>query len=405
MIQDYFRIAVKNLTKKKMRSWLTLIGIFIGIATVVSIISLGQGLQDAVAQQFQVMGADRISVTALSPVGGPPGSYVLNPLTERDLQVIRRTRGVDVAAGQLLESAFVEFGDRSRTSYVASLPRNTNERNFIMSINNYEISSGRMLKPDERTKVVLGANFEQRPIFGRMLRLGDDIFIEGETFEIVGFLERTGSFQVDGLVLLSESSARSLFDNQDNYAVILTSPANIDDIDLVADRMRENLRKSRGVREGREDFSVDTSQDVLDSLNDILSIVTYFLLGIAAISVLVGAVGIMNTMFTSILERTKEIGIMKAIGATNYDILLMFLFESGLLGLIGGFIGLILGMALGLLVQTLGRLAFGTNLIQAVFTFELIIGALFFSFIIGAVAGLLPALRASRMKPVDALRQ
>jgi ABC-type antimicrobial peptide transport system permease subunit len=110
MIQDYFRIAVKNLTKKKMRSWLTLIGIFIGIATVVSIISLGQGLEKAVAQQFQVLGVDRISVTALGTAGGPPGTNVVNPLTNRDLEVIRRTRGVDVAAGQLIEPIIMSFG-------------------------------------------------------------------------------------------------------------------------------------------------------------------------------------------------------------------------------------------------------------------------------------------------------
>lgn len=113
----------------------------------------------------------------------------------------------------------------------------------------------------------------------------------------------------------------------------------------------------------------------------------------------------MNTMFTSVLERTREIGIMKSIGAKNSDILSMFLIESGLLGLVGGIIGLILGISFGLLVQLIGRLIFGTNLIQALFTIDLIIGSLIFSFLIGAIAGLLPALRASRMNPVDALRK
>ncbi len=405
MIRDYFKIATKNLLKKRVRSWLTLIGIFIGIATVVSIISLGQGLENAVAQQFQVMGVDRISVSAVSAMSGPPGMNVLNPITRSDLQTVQRTRGVDLAAGQLIEAVLLEFEGDTNSAYAASLPRDTVERNFIMDISNYDMSSGRMIKSGERTKVVLGANFAQRPIFDRTLRLGDEISIKENTFEIVGFLEKTGSFQVDGIILLSEQALRSLVDKPDEYAVILTSPTNVDDIDLVADRLKQNLRKSRGVDIGKEDFTVETSQDTLDSLNDILSVVTYFLLGIAAISILVGGVGIMNTMFTSVLERTKEIGIMKAIGAKNSDIMYMFLFESGLLGAIGGVIGLGLGMALGLLVQFIGRLVMGTDLIQAIFSIDLIVGSIFFSFLVGAIAGVVPALRASRMDPVEALTQ
>ena len=405
MIQDYFRIAVKNLTKKKVRSWLTLIGIFIGIATVVSIISLGQGLQTAVAQQFQVLGADRISVSAVGTIGGPPGSNVIEPITTSDLRVIERVRGVDVASGQLIEQTVLEFGEDSRSIFVSTLPRDTRTRNYVMDTNNYNIEFGRMIRPDERTKVVLGARYADRPVFDRAFRIGDEISLGGSTFEIVGFLERTGSFQVDGLALLTEESARSLFDNPNNYAIILVNPTNVDEIDLVAERIREALRTSKGETVGRESFEVATSQDTLDSLNEILSVVTYFLVGIAAISILVGGVGVMNTMFTSVLERTKEIGIMKSIGARNSDILYMFLFESGLLGFVGGAIGLLFGIGFGLLVQFIGRLTFGTNLIQAVFTLELILGALLFSFVVGAVAGLLPAIRASRMNPVDALRQ
>ncbi|MFP4568148.1 MAG: ABC transporter permease [Candidatus Woesearchaeota archaeon] len=405
MMQDYLKIATKNLMKKKVRSWLTLIGIFIGIATVVSIISLGQGLEDAVAQQFQAIGAERITISAQGAAGGPPGTNVVNPITQRDIEIIKRTRGVDIAAGQLIESTTLQFGDKTRNSFVTTLPRDTAERNFVISTNNYDIQTGRMIRQDERTKVVLGANFYERTIFERELRLSDEIKINGQTFEIVGFLERAGSFQVDGIIILTEESARTLFNNDNDYAIITVIPTNIQDINLVTERIRENLRKDRGVREGREDFTVQTSQEALDSINDILSVVTYFLLGIAAISILVGGIGVMNTMFTSILERTREIGIMKSIGARNSHILTIFIFESGLLGLAGGIIGLILGMGLGLMVQGIGRLVFGTELIQAIFTLDLIIGSLLFSFLIGAVAGILPAIRASQMKIVDALRQ
>ncbi len=405
MIQDYFKIALKNLLKKKMRSWLTLIGIFIGIATVVGIISLGQGLESAVAQQFQVLGADRISVSAVGSVGGPPGTSAVEPITRNDLQVVQRTRGVSIATGQLIEQGTMEFGDESRTAFITTLPRDTRERNFAKDTNNYEIAIGRMIRPDERTKVVLGSRWEDRPIFERTLRTGDEIKIRGQTFEIVGFLERTGSFQVDGVVLMAEEVARTLFEKENEYATILATPTNVQEINTVRDRIQENIRRDRGEEEGRENFEATTSQETLDSLNEILSIVTYFLVGIAAISILVGGIGVMNTMFTSVLERTREIGIMKSIGARNSDIQNMFLIESGLLGLTGGIIGLLLGMGFGLLVQTLGRLALGTDLIQAIFTIELIIGALLFSFLIGAIAGLLPAIRAAKMNPVDSIRQ
>jgi putative ABC transport system permease protein len=158
------------------------------------------------------------------------------------------------------------------------------------------------------------------------------------------------------------------------------------------------------VTEKTEDFSILTPDKLLASFGTILSIITVFLVGIAAISLVVGSIGIMNTMYTSVLERTKEIGTMKAIGAKNSDILLVFMIESGLLGLLGGIIGAFLGLGLAFLVANIASTALGENIITVSVNYTLLFGAIAFSFAVGLFSGLAPAWQASKLKPVDALR-
>jgi len=164
------------------------------------------------------------------------------------------------------------------------------------------------------------------------------------------------------------------------------------------------LRRSRGLKEGNEDFEVSTTEELMKAFNTLLNIVQGVLVGIALISLVVGGIGIMNTMYTAVLERTKEIGILKAVGAQNRDILSLFLVESGILGLAGGAIGVLLGMGFSKLVELVATMALQTKLLQAYFPWYLTLGSLAFSFLVGTVSGILPAYQASRQKPVDALR-
>lgn len=405
MLIDFIKIALKSLVKRKLRTWLTMVGIFIGIAAVVSLISLGQGLEDAVVQQFQGLGADRIVVNAKGLGGGPPGTNVAVPLTEDDLDVVRNSRGVDVVSGRIIRTVMLRFEDTTRYAYLASMPENKQERDFVNSISNYEIEEGRDLKPGEKYKVVMGHDFLDKPLLGREMRIGDTIEIQNVEFEVIGFYKKVGSFQVDGIVVLNEDVAREILDDPEKIDVIEASAINSDDTNEVALEIASNLRRARDVDVGKENFTVETSEQILKSLKQVLSFVTYFLVALAAISIIVGAVGITNTMYTSVLERTREIGIMKAIGARNSDILTIFLFESGLLGLVGGIIGVGLGIGLGLLVETIGTAALGEGLIMASFSPMLIILSLFFAFMMGVVAGTVPAYKASKMSPVDALRK
>jgi putative ABC transport system permease protein len=172
----------------------------------------------------------------------------------------------------------------------------------------------------------------------------------------------------------------------------------------VAEKIKQVLRKERSEKEGEETFSVQTSEQLLESFSNIFAVVQGVLVGIAAISLIVGGIGIMNTMYTSVLERTKEIGTMKAVGAKNSDVLLIFLFESGLLGMIGGTIGVLIGVGLGKGVEYIAQVALNTNLLRADFSIFLIGGALLFSFLIGALSGIFPAIQAAKLRPADALR-
>jgi len=164
------------------------------------------------------------------------------------------------------------------------------------------------------------------------------------------------------------------------------------------------LRKSRDVTEKTQDFTVLTPEEVLESFGTILNIVTSFLLGVAAISLLVGGIGIANTVYTSVLERTREIGVMKAIGAKNKDILYIFLIESGLIGLVGAIIGIAFGIGVVKTIEWIAVNQLATSLLRAAIPIPLILGLLAFGFLIGAISGIWPAWKATKVKPVEALR-
>ncbi|PIY91579.1 hypothetical protein COY71_02380 [Candidatus Micrarchaeota archaeon CG_4_10_14_0_8_um_filter_60_7] len=203
---------------------------------------------------------------------------------------------------------------------------------------------------------------------------------------------------------MSLDDCRKLFDDPEAVSMIYAQTQVGAEPARVAERIEDKLRKTRHEEEGKETFTVSTSEQLLESFSVILGVVEAMIIGIAAISLLVGGIGIMNTMYTSVMERTREIGIMKAIGARNGDILAIFLIESGMLGAVGGIVGILAGMGLGKLTEIIAEAALGSQLLKASFTPELLIGALLFSFVIGALSGTLPARQAASLKPVDALR-
>jgi len=402
MIRDYFRMAVDSLLHRKMRSWLTMIGIFIGITAVVAIISLGQGLQVAINDQFEEMGIDKIFVTP--GTGGAFSSTTAVKLTEADRRVIERSPGIEMTAAMGYKSARIEHKDEEVYALVMGV---TTDTTLWADMNGDNVEAGRNIEKGDVFKAFVGYDYSQdKKLFPRALKLGDRLVVNGVELTIIGFQEDFGNSNDNQQIQITEEGYRRVFGEniEDDYQMILAKTAPGAEPAAVAENVRKALRNERDLDEGDEDFSLQTAEQFLDSFNSILLIVQVVIIGIAAISLLVGGIGIMNTMYTAVVERTQEIGIMKAIGARNSDVLLIFLIESGMLGLIGGIVGVAIGLGVAYAVEIGGTLWIGTPYLKAWWSWGLIGGALAFSFITGASAGLTPAWQASKQKPVDSLR-
>ena len=402
MVLDYFNFALNNLRRRGLRSWLTMLGIFIGIAAVVSLISLGEGLQAAIAEQFEQIGSDKVII---QPKGrlGPPGSETAAALTIDDLDVIEKVRGVESVSSFLIKTARVEFDDAVKFNFVVGLPSGE-RRELIDEAQFYKIAQGRELGNGEKGKVVVGYNYGAGRVFDKPVKLRDTINIQGKDFKVIGILERIGNPFDDSSLLIDEEELRDTFKLGDEVSQILVKVSDEDELSRVSEDIEEKLRKEKNEGKGKESFEVQTPEQLLGTISTVFSIVTAVLIGIAAISLVVGGIGIANTMYTSVIERTKEIGIMKAVGAKNSDVLTIFLMEAGLLGLVGGMIGIALGIGIGEVVEIIATRAIGSPLLNSTFSLPLVLGALAFSFIIGSVSGLLLARQAASLRPVDALR-
>lgn len=404
MLKDYFKYAIGNLRKRKLRSWLTLIGIFIGIAAVVALIGLGDGLKNAISSQFGISTTEVLTIQASGFTGaGPPGSGVVNPLTLDDVEAIKSISLVRSAIPRNVESGKLEFNDRVVFGFAFSIP-DGEDRKFSYETLDLEVEEGRLLRDGDIDKVVLGNNFITNSVgLDKPVHAGDTVIINDEKFEVVGIIAKKGSFIFDNAVQMNEKPLRDLFNTGETVDVIVARVKDNEYLEEAKLDVEKLLRKRRDVKIGEEDFTVQTPEAMLETVNQVLTGVQIFIAIIAGISILVGAIGIVNTMLTAVMERKKQIGIMKAIGAKNSDIFMLFLIESGTLGLVGGLIGVALGTTMSYF-GTLGINSFIGAQSAPQINFILIISALIGGFLIGAIAGIIPALRAARQEPVDALR-
>ncbi len=410
MIRDYFRIATLNLRKRRLRSWLTMIGIFIGVAAVISLIGLGEGLRTAISSQFGFLGSDILSIQASgSDLAGPPGSGVVDALDNKLIDKLERLNGVKASYNRYIESGIIEFKDTQTMGILTTVPGGVDRKTFERLLN-LDTEEGRLLDDRDTRKVLLGYNYAEEVVFGsenvfsKGIHTGDKISINDEQFEVVGVLEKSGNLMLDGAAFLNENVFLEIFGDDGTTDIIAVQVEDEKDIATTKESIEKLLRRERDVKKGEEDFSVESPQKILESLNSTLFAVQLFVYIIASISIVVGGIGIMNTMYTAVLERTKEIGIMKAIGATNTTIFILFFIESGFLGMIGGLIGIIIGMVLAYGLAAIGKLALGSELIQVYIPLYLILGALTGSFMLGTIFGVIPAMQASKLQPVDALR-
>ena len=405
MIQDYFKIAYKNLWKRKARSLLTITGIFLAILTIFVLVSLSLGLKGFVDEQFEMLGGDKFFIQPKGTMGtGLPGGAV--ELTMDDVRIVEKVGGIDGITYMAFGTGKIEFKDYpARFYFVIGVPNGDGKAgNLLFDAINLDVDEGRLLKKDDRKKILMGYNYKHKDLYGKPVNAGNKIKINDIEFEVVGILEQIGNPADDQQVYIPLEDFKEIFDSGERVDIIWTQVEKGVDLEQVAERTEKKLKKFRNVDDKTIDFSVETPKEMVAMFNNILNILLAFLVGIGSISVIVGGIGIANTMYTSVLERNKEIGTMKAIGAKNSDILLIFVIESGVLGLVGGGLGLLAGIGIAKSIEYISLVFIGSDIIRASMHPYLLIGVLAFAFFIGVISGLTPSYQASKLKPVDALR-
>lgn len=400
MFEDYFNIAWKNLKTRKLRAGLTMIGIIISVATIFTLVALALGLQGAVEEQFEALGGDKFFIQPKGQLGPPQaGSSVT--MTTKDVDIVDKVTGVKETTYFTAGNAKIEFNDKERFYAVYGIPEEGLDLYF--ETGSIEIEDGKVFS-EGSGEIIIGNHYKTRNLFSRPVKTGDKFLINGEEFKVKGILKIIGNPEDDRTILMSAKDHSELFGTGDRVDFMMIQIAEGEEMDDVVSRVEKKLQNFRDVNDKTQDFTILTPEEILAIFGTILVVITAFLGGVAAISLLVGGIGITNTMYTSVIERTSEIGIMKAVGARNKDVLMIFLVESGLLGIVGGAIGVLVGIGISESIEYIAFNSLGTTLLQTTYPSWLVIGCLAFAFLTGALAGSIPAWQASKTNVVDALR-
>lgn len=454
------KIAFSMVKANKLRSWLTIIGIIIGIASVMAIVTTGEYFEKEVTETLEGFGGDIITIVASTPFQVTDEELVVESsentegssevsgdnsettaeakedeektqtntsdpvefeqvkeslLTNMDVLTLRSIPAIEYININVDRDAEMKLGGESTNVWIQGV-----DPAVWTKISKKDVEKGRMLETGDRNVVVLSSELAKET-FKREIRLNEIVLLNGKSYRVVGILAK-GSGLLGGLTGLFGSSiympyqdAYSLSSNgdlseteMDDYSADVYSTIEVKlkkdaDYEAAIKEIERKLRLSRRVTEDTQDFYVNSQKAAIDSTRKMINGLTAFLAFIAGISLLVGSTGIANTMFTSVLEKTKEIGIMKAIGAKNQDIMLIFLCNSAMISLVGGIIGILLGT-----VAVQAVLFFISIKMNTPFEFALSLKATFIStlvsIVVGLIAGLVPAKNASELKPVDALR-
>jgi putative ABC transport system permease protein len=395
-MEELFKVAWRNLTHRRARTMLTLIGVVIGIAAVVALISLGNGLSGAIDQQLKSLGSDKIIVapkTSGSGFGQPGGSSIR--MTNKDVDVVNKVKGVELAIPLLFKSFSAKFGDKTAVTSAIGIPTGDTDK-FFSDLQRYEIVEGRRFRKGEKNVAILGSRVSDN-LFDGKLKVRDKIEVLGKDIQVIGILKATGNQQDDSGIIMPIETLRDLTNDPDAITYIFAK-AN-DDPKTVA----QNIEKELEDFHKEKVFVAYTTEQLIEQINSVFGILSFVLVGIAGISLVVAGFGILNTMLMSVVERTREIGIMKAIGATNHIVLSMFLVESAIVGIIGGAVGVIVGYALSFTLSNIAVNFLGIKLLISIDPF-LIAFVLGFAAFVGILSGTYPAYRAAKLDPVEALR-
>ena len=412
LFSDAFETATRSLRHGKMRSILTMLGIVIGIASVIILMSIGRSAQNVILNQVQSVGTNLIFVipggSANGRLSSPAASQgiVITTLDDRDVAALKREPSISAVVPEVRGQADVIYGDNDVVESYEGTTAN------YFTVRNMQLERGYPFTKNDVDSLnhvaVLGTTLAQTLFGPNVSPIGKYIRLKNVTFRVSGVLVKKGTgvggVDMDNIVLIPSTIAQQQMLGI-NYYNDLTIQANSSyDISFVKSRISFVLQHNHGItNSAKDDFTIATQEDILSILGNITSILTLFLAAVASISLVVGGIGIMNIMLVAVTERTKEIGLRKAVGATNRDIMEQFLIESVLLCFFGG----VLGITLGAIFVT-GIYFLVTKLSTIAWTFAFPASAVILSLLVSTIAGIAfgiyPARKASRKNPIDALR-
>ena len=402
---ESLRSALLSIAAHRLRSVLTTLGVIIGVASVIAVVALVQGLSQSIRKQFEGLGGNVLSVQAYTPFEEQLRGK-LNQLTLNDVEQLRfRVEGIEHVTPYIMIGG--RFSREVRSGRETTIPLLFGTTSSYQHVQKIYAQHGRFItESDEKSRrrvCVIGERVRKDlrlPVdpIGRFIELG------GEWFKVVGLAEARGELfglDQDNFVIIPYQTALSLIGYESKPDLqIFFSVNELEQTEAIQERIRRLLRQLHNLKPHQpDDFKIQTAQQVVKTFGDVINMITLVLGGIVGISLLVGGIGIMNIMLVSVTERTREIGICKALGAQRRDIMMQFLIEATLLALLGGLIGIAIGYGLGYLVAAFIPGSFGVSV-----PWWVIVLACGFSALVGIIFGVVPATKAANLDPIEALR-